>query len=91
MNNPFLILLDRYAALSLETLTGVKEMEDFYSKKKKIRIKQKDGIGLNDSSKNAGGEELSYLEKIRLQMTLDIRQYGKEVGKIPIVMYLFYV
>ena len=66
-------------------------MEDFYSKKKKIRIKQKEGTGLNDSSKNAGGEEMSYLEKIRLQMTLDIRQYGKEVGKIAIIIDLSYV
>jgi len=72
-------LCNSYTASVNDTLKAVRELEGSLKRLKKVK---KGGFGISNSSSSlfGGKETMSDEDKIRLQMELDIKQYGEEVN-----------
>lgn len=70
-----------YTASVNDTLKAVRELEGSLKRLKKVK---KGGFGISNSSSSlfGGKETMSDEDKIRLQMELDIKQYGEELKKL---------
>ncbi len=70
-----MLLIDRYLTISSELLTSVKKMEDSLKRLKALRRPSE--VALASMASQQGG--VSDDDKIRLQLSLDVNFYGKQV------------